>query len=401
MNQWADAFTQYGLALSELADGDDENRARLLLHSSACLFWMLDIAKVREFATEALAIAPAGAQRLTAAATGFLAQADTSDGEVRAGAARYDSAHELAGDEPDLLVAQALQNYPMSLYWTGRFEDVAAAGRSLLVTARAHSDGSMVMNVLAVMAMSRGCAGHYRESAGLFREAERFGRDHGISRLVARAACMQVGSAFELGALDCAQERADIALEAASQAEFVPSIVSTEIDILLLAIARGDIGKAEALMPGVNETLSTAAGFHGWVWTLRVVLAHAQLALARGELDIAASKARVVIDDANRTGRIKYAVAGYRVLASVQVALGQPIEAIASLRAAATAALSISYPALVIQVAGDLLALTEDSELAATANKAVEMVTQQNDERSILAALERSESIARIRRAAG
>jgi DNA-binding SARP family transcriptional activator/tetratricopeptide (TPR) repeat protein len=398
MSRWPDAHVHYEQALERVPDGEDHTRARLILHAAVCDFWMLDIARVRARATEALALAEAsGDVELTSAAEGLLAMAEHSDGEVREAEERYRRAGARVSGSSDLLVAQALQQFPITLYWTGRFEDSVARSQELLKTARSHSDGSMVMNLLAVTGMALGCAGRYRESREIFRQAAQFGRDHEIGRLLARSECMQAGCLFELGAVELARGRAEEALEAARSAEFAPSVMSTQIDLLLLDIARGEIGAAQQRLPEVERQLADTRGFHGWVWWQRVALAQSQLSLAAGQDQEARAVAGRLIEAAERTGRVKYQVAGHRVVAAAQLAAGDPGGAIASLRVAAAAAGSIHYPALLVQVAGDLLPLAEEPELLQSARSAVDGIIAELDDVAVRAAFERSVAVQRIR----
>ncbi len=399
MSRWSDAGTQYERALAHVGD-HGEDRARLLLHASVSSFWNLDVDGVAKNAAEALELArAAGDDTLTAAANGLLAQAAMARGDVRGGAQRYDAARAQTGGIDDLLVAQAIQQYPIALYWAGKFDACHAEGKELLKVARAKSDGSMVMNLLAVTGMARGCAGRYRESELLFREAERFGRDHGILRLLARSTCMQIGCAIDLGAIDLAYERAQGGLEAASSTGFAPSIVSTQIDLLLIAIARGDVAAAEELLPVVDAAREDTKGFHAWVWSMRIALARAQLALVVGDDDTAARTAQSVIGDADRTGRVKYQIAALRVLAQTHARAGRDEQAANVLRSAATAAQSIHYPALLVQVVGDLVDIGDASDLLGPANAAAAAIASELDNPAMLAAFEQSAAVTRIRQA--
>jgi ATP/maltotriose-dependent transcriptional regulator MalT len=221
----------------------------------------------------------------------------------------------------------------------------------------------MVMNLLSVMAMSLGCAGQYRRSSSLFADAERFGRDHGISTLMARSFCMQAGIAFELGAVDYARELATSAQRAAIAADFAPSIVSTKIDLLLIEIASGNLAEAEKLRPGVEAAQESAAGFHGWIWRQRLILARGQFALAQGDISEAESAAKDLIESAKKNGRVKYGVAGMRLLSEVSRHRDDMENARNHARAALEQARKLRYPALELQACASLFALTGDDKV--------------------------------------
>jgi DNA-binding SARP family transcriptional activator len=400
MSRWVDASVQFERALAVVAEHDDRRRARLLLHAAICSFWMLDIEQVRVHAGNALELAETCSDvELVAAATGLLAQAASSDGEQKGAVNRYASARALAGESDDLLIAQALQQYPISLYWEAKFDSSASTGANLLKVARSHSDGSMVMNLLSVLGLSRGCAGHYRESAALFREAEQFGRDHGIDRLLARAACMQTGCLIDLGAIERAQQQAELALEKCSLVQFAPSVVSSQLDLLMLAIAQGQIHQAEAMLPLAASALTDTKGFHTWIWAMRVELARAQIALFRDDHVQASVHAKAVMGQAEHTGRVKYVVAGQRVLAASHLRQKRPDDAARLLRSAAAAAESVGYPALLVQVAGELLAFTEDQQLAISAARCVDSIIGELDDQPLRRDFEQSDAVQRIRAA--
>jgi DNA-binding SARP family transcriptional activator len=397
MSQWVDASTQFEAALAIVAEDDDHSKARLLLQAALCAFWMLDTEGVRSRATDALALAKKSQDpRLEAAATAFLSQANISDGELGSGMAGYAAARKLAGPSDDLIVAQALQQQAIAHYWRGEFDAASIVGARLLTVARSHSDGSMVTNVLAVRGMALGCAGRYRESAAAFREAEQFGRDHGIVRLLTRVASMRAGCIFELGALELAREQAQLAVEQASQIGFAPAVVSSQIDLLLVAIAQSRIGDAEALLPTVASAVSDTRGFHTWVWSMRVTLARAQIAWAKGNVEAAAENAEALVKEAKRSGRLKYVVAGQRILAAAHRREGRHDEAAGLLREAAALAQSMPYPALLIQVVGDLLMGTEDADLASAAADCVRAIIAEIDDAALRRAFEQSGAVRRI-----
>jgi hypothetical protein len=127
---------------------------------------------------------------------------------------------------------------------------------------------------------------------------------------------------------------------------------------------RGEIGRAEQLLAQVAGTVETAAGFHGWLWRLRLVEARAEIAAARGAWDEAVRLASLAIDASRARRRLKYEAAGLHTRARALAALGQSSAAVADLRRAVAKARATGDPALFLRVAPTLLALAEDAALA-------------------------------------
>jgi hypothetical protein len=84
----------------------------------------------------------------------------------------------------------------------------------------------------------------------------------------------------------------------------------------------------------------------GGLWRLRLAEACAELALARGDCDVAISLVRAVIEQSRATGRIKYEVLGLLTQSRALVRLGRTSEAVSTLGLALPLTRSISDPAL-------------------------------------------------------
>jgi hypothetical protein len=115
-------------------------------------------------------------------------------------------------------------------------------------------------------------------------------------------------------------------------------------------------------------------GWHGWKWQLRLANARAELAMARGEWDAALGWADDTIERSSAVGRVKYQVTGLRARALALAALGHTHAAVAELRRAIALARPAGDPALFVRVAGTLLAIDGNDELAADAQAAAERI---------------------------
>src|SRR5260370_22400778 len=91
---------------------------------------------------------------------------------------------------------------------------------------------------------------------------------------------------------------------------FAQTVVSAGV-ALLLTLARGHVpGAAERLLPETIAAAAATPGWHDWLWRLRLCQAQAELALARGALDIAVVEAGEGIDQSRARRRPKYEALG-------------------------------------------------------------------------------------------
>jgi len=397
LGRWAEANVHFVRALELVPEAEVARRARLHLRLGLSRFWQMDLAGLQENVVQARVHAEeAGESTLVAASIGFLAQVGHAEGDLSASRDHYREARELGGDPMDEpLLAHSLQHYPLNLHWQARYDEAIDAGRELIAVARHTSDGAMLMNLLPMCALALGAKGHYREANAVFREAQRFGRDHGIARLLARTRCMTVGNSMDLYDYETARENAEAALDAARTLDFVPTQVSARLDLLLIAVAMGELGAARDGLTDIGEAVARAAGWHGWVWRMRFDLARAQLAAAAGQWDECLALSSETMTQAESTGRRKHHVDALRTHASALVGLGRHAEAVGALRRGLEIARPIGYPSLTLRTSADLLGLADDPVAADEARAAVRMILAELDDPI---ARERFESSAPVKR---
>ena len=138
---------------------------------------------------------------------------------------------------------------------------------------------------------------------------------------------------------------------------------------------RQDVSRATAILGDVAEAVSGAAGWHGWLWSIRLAQARAELALAQANHDDAVDWARQSIEQSRARRRVKYVVLGMTTRAQALMGLGRTKDAITELNAALAAARPIADPALRLRPLVELLSLDGDHALAAEAGAALECMT--------------------------
>ena len=154
-----------------------------------------------------------------------------------------------------------------------------------------------------------------------------------------------------------------------------PGLVSASIDLLLNYARRGEVGRAEPMLPEVAAAVRKAAGWHGWQWSLRLAEARAEIALARGDWEDAVRWARDAIDRSCGK-RVKYEVLGLGTRAQALNRLGRGNEAATDLRRAVELARALGDPAVFLRAATMLLALDGSDPLAARAHATAERIAR-------------------------
>src|SRR5690606_32805777 len=108
-----------------------------------------------------------------------------------------------------------------------------------------------------------------------------------------------------------------------------------------------------------------ASGFHGWLWSLRLAQARAEIALAQGNAEDALRWADDAITQCRGWGRVKYEVLGLVTRGQALRALGRESAATNDFRQAVTLARSTGDPALLLRAISSLLHVDGDDALLA------------------------------------
>ncbi len=249
------------------------------------------------------------------------------------------------------------------------------------------------MYSLPHLGLSLASSGQYFEALEVFAEARRFGSEYRINNLLSRAIAMSTGLHLELADFETAQQLSEEARDLALSANWPPTAASASIDLLFNFARRGEIGQAERLLAEVAGAVEHAAGFHGWLWRLRLAQARAEIAVAREAWPEAVIAANAAIADSRARGRRKYEAAGLRTRASALLALGHTADALAELRAALRLARGTGDPVLFLRVASTLLALDGDDALADEARAVAARVLQHVPEGRLLHSFTASEPV--------
>ena len=361
LGQWAAEKDDALRALESLDPQDLERHAEMVLMVADASFYLLDSASVERYASEALDLARKVSRNdLVANAMGWLGRSLQARGDL-AGAIEMDNRAVSLG-KPRRGVA--LMHGPFTLYLAGHSHEAAEHGRRAAETARTARDTELTMYALSHYGLSLGAIGRYRDAARTFEEAREFGRKYGILPPLARATSMSGGFHSSVFDLDGAETIHVEARELARSLSFMPTIVSSGIDLLFVHVRRNDLGRAQVLLPEVESAAAATPGWHEWLWQGRLKQVRAELALACGDATTALDRAQTTIEFCRGKGRVKYQALGHITAARALRALGRTHEAIAHARDALAIARPISDPALLLWALNVLHALDGDDALA-------------------------------------
>jgi predicted Ser/Thr protein kinase/tetratricopeptide (TPR) repeat protein len=361
---WAAEQADVDLALQFLPADQIERRAELLLMRADSSFYLLDIPGVRKFASSGLELAER-VQRsdLAADAMGWLARCLQAGGEL-----------DKAIDMDRAAIGKGLgrkgvatMHAPLTLYLAGRADEAVAAGEQAYERARSSRDTEFAMFALSHYALALSGTGRYADADRVFGEARQFGRRHGVLPPLARAMAMQAGLHLAVFDFEGAEALQREARELAQSLAFTPTLVSATIDLLLTFARRNEPGRAENYVDQVAGAIATAPGWHEWLWTLRLRQARAELALARDELDVAASEATTCVDMSRARGRPKYHALGLITRARARHRQARTREAIGDALMAVEVARQSGDPALQLAALSTLLDLEGSDQLVAEA----------------------------------
>jgi tetratricopeptide (TPR) repeat protein/predicted Ser/Thr protein kinase len=395
LGMWAPARQELERALNLIDPGPTVQRAEVLGQLSKCAFWMLDTPAVRRFGGEELAIAESlGRDDLVADAMSWVAGVLNADGDV-VGAAEMDrrAIARIGGAK-----TFGLSRTVITLYHLGRIDEALQRAVESMESSRTAPDPNFRVYALQHLGISLAAAGRYAEARRAFDELRTFGRQYGVLPMLARGIAMSAGVHITLGDYARGEELANEARELSRRVSFAPPLVSSGIDLLFVFARTRDPGRADAIIDDVAAAASSAGGWHGWLWRLRMSEARAELALARGQWRDAIIAASECIDDSRARSRLKYEILGLVTRAQARHALTETSAARDDATTAVGLARTLGDPAVLLSSLNTLLAIDGTDALAAEARAFAARIVEHVDDRQLrdsflasdLAALARS-----------
>jgi tetratricopeptide (TPR) repeat protein len=371
LGQWSLEVCELKSALHHLDPEQIDLRCEFVLALARAWFLLLDLRPVEQYATEALQLAER-LQRsdLAANAMAWLARCRQANGDL---AAAIEMDRQSMSRAPNVMTAAHIMG-PLTLYLAGRSTQALGLAAASAESARSSRDTTFIMYSLAHLGLNLAAAGRYDEATQAFHEARTFGRKYGAIPMLARATAMAAGLHLTLFDFEGAEVLQSEACELARGVGFVPPIVSARIDTLLTFARRHEPGRAERLLKETAAAAASTAGWHQWLWQLRLTQARAELALARDAFDEAFATATDSIEQSRMRGRPKYEALGLITRAQGLNALTRTREAIADAKTAVSVAEKTGDPALLLLALDALIGFEGTDELATQARTVTDRI---------------------------
>jgi len=371
LGQWTLEVRELEAALHHLDPQHIERRCELVLALARAWFLLLDVRPVEQYATEALQLAER-LQRadLAANAIAWLARCRQATGDL---GAAIDMDRRAISRAPGVMTAAHTMG-PLTLYLAGRSTEALTLAAVAADSARSSRDTTFIMYSLTHLGLNLAAVGRYAEATKVFHEARTFGRKYGAIPMLARATAMAAGLHLTLFDFEGAEALQSEACELARGVGFIPPIISAGIDSLLTFARLHDPGRAERLLEETAAAAASAAGWHQWLWQLRLTQARAELALAREAVDEAIVTATDSIEQSRARGRPKYEALGLITRARGLHALTRTRDAIADAKTAVSVADRTSDPAVLLLALDALIGLDGTDELATRARAVTDCI---------------------------
>jgi energy-coupling factor transporter ATP-binding protein EcfA2 len=307
LGQWQDARPELLSAVESLAG---ERQAEVLIRlAQASLLQFFDVPAARVHANRAASLAR-DLQRhdLEAGACGVLAQATFLDGRLRSSIELYSGSYSQEYLKSPLL-RQSFANLPIAFYLVADFSAAASYAREAIEASRAAGDSYNLVAQLSHAGLSLAAAGHYEDGLAAFAEARQVADERPIPSVrqnLSRAISMSAGVHLEAFDLAGAETLAEEARDLGRSTKFPPAVTSEALDLLFIFARRHEPGRSDNLLEEVEAALPGATGAHYYQWRVRLAVAQAELALARGDWRMSAECAGEALVLNERMGRPKY-----------------------------------------------------------------------------------------------
>ncbi len=233
----------------------------------------------------------------------------------------------------------------LASYHLGRHEEATSYGRRGHDLAQEIHSGEVLIFDGGQVAMGLTGSGRHEEALAFLEPLVAHAIELGtVLPWTARAINIAGGTLRELYALDEARARNHEAAEVAARAPFPIAVVQSEVDLLFVDLAEGEVGKVDVAWPRLWEAAQGLKGFHTWLVSGRLEAARAEISLGLGDLEAAATAATTALASAQRHGRLKYEVLARMVLAEALTGLGRREEGVAQARAARDGSERLGHP---------------------------------------------------------
>jgi tetratricopeptide (TPR) repeat protein len=326
---------------------DGRRRFDALSARGRAAFWLADAEQAHAYWQEARELAETlGDDELEAATLAFLSMASAMDGAVEEALELNERA--LAMWRPGTRLrdfAEAQVWASLESYWTGRYEHALAPARRATELGEAAAYAEGMISGPAHLGLALAGLGRHEEALPVLERAATQGANlEVLPRFTSRATAMWAGVLRELYDLDESRRLSERAIALGEEAGFPGSQVSGKIDLLVIDLLTGDVGRAETAWPSLWDAAVATKGWHQWLWMTRLRHAKAEVELAAGQPEDAAAAALEALEAAERFRRLKYVAASRITLGAALLELGRPADALEHFRRALAETQQLAHP---------------------------------------------------------
>jgi class 3 adenylate cyclase/tetratricopeptide (TPR) repeat protein len=330
-----------------LPELDGRDRLFALLNRGQAAFWSGDTAATRTNANEALELAERLDDReMVGRAYSLASMAASMQGDLEKAFGLSDRA--LATWVPERrtpALAMHLDQRGLDHYWTGDYSESEKAARGAMSIAEEVMSTESLLRSGGVVGLALVGQGRHEEAIAVFDDVITRGREtEFVPRWTARTFNMSSLPFRELYDLDEARRRNEHAAELGAQAGFAMAGIQSGIDQVFLDLLEYEPGRADSRMPRLIEQSDAAKGWHQWLIRGRLAEAVAEIALAKGHAEAAATAAQQAIREATAVSRRKYEMAARLVLGRALLQMKEYGRAEAELRVALAGAERLIHP---------------------------------------------------------
>lgn len=332
---------------SLLPELDGHDRLFALLDRGYAAYWSMDAAATRTNAQEALELAGRlNDQEMIGRAYSLASFAASMQGDMDKAFELSDRASAMwVPDRRNQALAVHLDQRGLDHYWTGDYPESEKAAREAMSIAEEVRSTESLLRSGGVVGLALIGQGRHEEAIAIFDEVIGRGREtEFVPRWTARTLNMSSLPFRELYDLDEARRRNEQASELGARAGFTMAEIQSGIDQVFLDLLEYEPGRADLRMPELIEQAEAAKGWHQWLIRGRLAEAAAEIALAKGDAEAAATAAYNAIKEATAVSRRKYETAARLVLGRALLQMNEHHRAEAELRAALAGAEGLSHP---------------------------------------------------------
>jgi tetratricopeptide (TPR) repeat protein len=254
-------------------------------------------------------------------------------------------------------LAQALVFLCMTAYEQGNFPSAIHLGQEGVTAARDIHDGFTELRVRAFLCQAYWATGHYGDALHGLQEGMTQARARAnrfiIGRLTNTLGWFHRECGDAVRAVEYDQESVDLGRTAGVPNVEISALVNLGLDYLALGQHTRALSYLEPTLERVEQVQGRAFGAHKWRWTMKLLMALAELSYTTGAYEPALRSVDKGIEAAQAPNAQKYIALGWALRGKIIAQLGDTDTARTELQRAFTLADQLQSPSLLYPIAYD------------------------------------------------